>query len=303
MPEIQQRLTEGRLTLDLHPFVARIESPLQSVSHSLWRMYRDRNVLDESTFADFHVRVAPPSNLRRWLRPQAFFYFDGRAAFKPLPAAQAYPMLEWGLNWCIAAHSHQFLILHAAVVEMNGCAVVMPAPPGSGKSTLCAGLVSRGWRLLSDELGLLNPVTLRLHALARPVNLKNQSIAVMRAFAPTADFSPEVPHTAKGTVALMAPPADSVERMRETARPTWLVFPRYRSGCDASFRPASKAWSTWVLAQQSFNYNLHGKAGFDALTSMVDSCTCLEFEYSQLDQAVEAFAALATGDLDDGRAA
>jgi predicted ATPase len=30
--------------------------------------------------------------------------------------------------------------------------VILPAPPGSGKSTLCAALVTRGWRLLSDEL-------------------------------------------------------------------------------------------------------------------------------------------------------
>ena len=35
-------------------------------------------------------------------------------------------------------------------------AVILPAPPGSGKSTLCAALVNRGWRLLSDELTLVD---------------------------------------------------------------------------------------------------------------------------------------------------
>jgi HprK-related kinase A len=298
--DLQQRLKRPGLCFDLHPFVVNVQSPLAAVAHGLATMYGQRSLADEHGFIDFHVRVAPPANLRRWLHPQAFFYLDQRAAFKPLPQAQAFPMLEWGLNWCVAAHAHQFLIFHAAVVEKNGRAAVLPAPPGSGKSTLCAGLVSRGgWRLLSDELALMDPRTMQLHALARPVNLKNQSIDVMRAFAPGAAFSPRVPHTAKGTVALMAPPEDSVARMRETAQPAWIVFPKFLAGADAAFGPRPKAWAAWVMAEQSFNFNLHGQAGFQALTRMVDRCTCLDFEYSQLEEALQAFDDLATGHLDD----
>lgn len=283
----------------MHPFVVRLQCPIASVATTLSALYGQREVLGEEGFADFHVRVAPAPGLRGFIKPLAYFEFDGRSAITPLPLAQAVPMLEWGLNWCVSAHAHQFLILHAAVVERNGRAAVLPAPPGSGKSTLCAGLVNRGWRLLSDELALLDPRTLQLHAMARPVNLKNRSIQVIRQFAPDAVLSAEVPHTAKGTVALMAAPADSVKRVHETARPAWIIFPSYRPGSDASFAPRSKAWAAWVLAEQSFNYDLQGQAGFDALTTMVDACTCLDFEYSRLEEAIEAFSDLAAGELDD----
>jgi hypothetical protein len=47
---------------------------------------------------------------------------------------QTYPMFEWGLNWCIASHAHSFLVIHATVVERGGRAMVLPAPPGSGKA-------------------------------------------------------------------------------------------------------------------------------------------------------------------------
>ncbi len=125
-------------------------------------------------FADFHVSVVREPGLRRWVRPLIRFHFDGVPSFMPLLATHATASLEWGLNWCVASHCHQYLIVHAAVVERRGVAVVMPAPPGSGKSTLCAALVQCGWRLLSDELGLYDPVSRQVFGMARPINLKNR---------------------------------------------------------------------------------------------------------------------------------
>lgn len=292
LPELARRLARGNLLIQISPFVARIETSIDSVVRGISMMYRQFSILGEDRFADFHVRVASPRGLRRWLRPQVNFDVDGKAAFKPLPLAQAYPMLEWGLNWCIAAHSHQFLIMHAAVVEKDGLAAILPAPPGSGKSTLCAGLVSRGWRLFSDELALYDMQTRRLLPLSRPLNLKNESIDVIRRFEPSAQMTAPVPHTAKGTVALMAPPAESVRRLGEPAMPAWIVFPRYQAGAPAQFEAFSKARASWMLAEQSFNYDIHGRTGFEALTQMVDGCSCYEFSYGDLEEAVRMFSGL-----------
>ena len=287
--ELARRLAAGTLQIQLSPFVARIESTIESVVQGVAMMYGGFAVAHDTSFADFHVRVAPGRGIRRWLRPQAHFYFDGVPAFKPLPFDQAYPMLEWGLNWCIAAHCHQYLLMHAAVVEKHGVAAILPAPPGSGKSTLCAGLVSRGWRLLSDEMALFDMQTRTLQPLSRPINLKNESINVIRRFQPGAMLTPAVPHTAKGTVALMCPPAESAARVAEPATPAWIVFPRYRAGAAAAFEACGKARACWMLAEQSFNYDLHGRAGFDALTTLVDACDCYSFAYGDLEEAVRAF--------------
>lgn len=257
-------------------------------------LYSDFCVLEPDEFADFHIALQTPAGLRRWVRPQVIFYLDGFAPFKPLPADQGYPMFEWGLNWCIAAHAHNYLVIHAAVVERFGRAAILPAPPGSGKSTLCAGLISRGWRLLSDELMLLDLRSGKIQPLARPVNLKNASIDIIREFHSGAVMTDPVRDTAKGTVALMRPPADSVARTAEPALPGWIIFPRYVAGAPAVLEPNSKAQTFMRVVEQAFNYDVLGARGFEAAAGLIDRCACFEFSYGNLDEAIATFASLAS---------
>jgi hypothetical protein len=245
------------------------------------------------TFADFHVSVNAPNRLRRWVRPQVDFSFDGQLPFKPLPYDQAYPMLEWGLNWCVSMHAHQYLIIHAAVVEKNGGAAILPAPPGSGKSTLTAGLVLSGWRLLSDELALIDRKSGLIHPLPRPISLKNQSIPVIRAFSADAFINRPSHDTAKGTVAHMRPPNESVRRQHEPAHPAWVIFPKWGAASAASLTPRSAAQTFIFLAQNAFNYSHLGADGFRVGTRLIDQVACYDFAYSRLDEAVSAFDRLA----------
>jgi len=291
--ELEHQLAGPGLRLRTGPVVFRIQSRLPAIVRGIALHYAEYPTEDDESFADFRVLVGKPGNVRRWLRPQAQFFVDGHLPFVPLPLDQAFPMLEWGLNWCVSAHCHQYLILHAAVVERSGRALILPAPPGSGKSTLCAGLVNRGWRLLSDELTLLDIASCSVVPLPRPVSLKNASIDVMRAFAPAATIGPSVHDTTKGSVAHMRAPTDSVRRGTETARPGWIVLPRYEAGAVARLTPLSKARGLMQLADNAFNYSAHGRRGFEFLSGFVDLCGCHEFAYGNLDEAAIVFAELA----------
>jgi len=293
--DLARRLRRGELLLDLPPFVARLRSDVASLARDIADMYGEFTVRPSNVFADFSVEVSREPGLRRWYKPQARFYYDGQPSFAPLPAQQAFPMIEWGLNWCVAAHAHQFLTIHAAVIERDGRAVVMPAPPGSGKSTLCAGLIQRGWRLLSDELALLDMDTGLIHGMARPVSLKNASIAALLDFAPQAVMTPPVPHTVKGTVSLLQPPVASVQRVREPARAAWIVLPSHAPDAPPVFTAHGKERAFMTLAEQSFNYDMHGARGFEAMGRLVDQCECLRFHYGRLDDAAAAFERLAGG--------
>jgi len=298
--ELRRRLRGPGLTLQLPPFVVRLQSDVPRVAADLRRLYGDCSLGEDDEFADFHLAVHHDRGLHAlWRRlagrRQARFSTDGLAAFTTLPAAQAFHMVEWGLNWAVTAHAHHYVVYHAAVLERGGRALVLPAPPGSGKSTLTAALAQRGWRLLSDELALLDPRDGRLYGLARPVNLKNQSIALMRDFAPDAVLTTPVPDTLKGTLSLMKAPGDALARVREGAQPAWIVVPSFEAGAEACLEPLPKAQAHLLLAEQAFNYDIHGMAGFEATADLVDAADCHAFSYSRLDDAVRVFDALAAG--------
>lgn len=285
----RHHLAADGIYLHTGPFVSRIQTRIPSVIDSLYKLYQANELSLEPIFSDFHICLDAARGLRRWLKPQVFFYLDGKIPFKPLPYDQAYPMLEWGMNWCISNHAHQYLILHAAVVEKNKCAIVMPARPGAGKSTLTAGLVSRGWRLLSDELALICPDTLELAGLSRPVNLKNESIGIIKQFMPDALFSDEIKDTNKGTVALMQAPTGSVERAGERAKISYFVIPEYINKHATQLDKLNKGEMFMHVADNAFNYSLHGLSGYKTVASILEFAEVYQLTYSELDEAIDSF--------------
>lgn len=291
--ELARALAGPGIVLRTGAFASRIRTPIRQVADDIALLYADYSLDDGGGFADFHIHLRQPGGLRRWFRPQVRFEHDGQAPFKALPVQQAFPMLEWVLNWCVSSRANRYLIIHAAVLERaDGGALLMPAPPGSGKSTLCAALVARGWRLLSDELALVRLDDGALLPLPRPVSLKNGSIDVIRAYAPQAVMNRPVRGTPKGTVAHMKAPADSVRRCAEAARAAWIVFPQYRAGAATRLSPLCRARAFMQAAGNAFNYSLLGQPGFAVLAGLVDGCASYAFCYSDLDEAVAQCAAL-----------
>ena len=290
--ELGKKLAGAGIRLQTGAFVTSIQSSIPSVADGIGLLYADYPLRGDGDFVDFHIRLKRPLGLRRWIRPHVHFDFDGTEPFKPLPADQAFPMLEWGMNFCVYSHAHRYLIIHAAVIEKDGFAAILPAPPGSGKSTLCAALVSRGWRLLSDELTMVRLGSGELVPVPRPISLKNASIGIMRRYAPDWVFSRAVADTVKGTVAHMKAPADSVARAAERPRPAWIIFPQYQAGAAATLAPVAPARAFMRLAGNAFNYSLLGADGFDAMAALIDASASYSFTYSALDDAIDIFSRL-----------
>lgn len=291
--ELSRRLKGDGVVLRTGPFSFRLQSPLPGIAAGLACLYDHMPLADDSGFCDYTVAIRPGAGVRRWVRRQACFEFDGQRVFEPLPEPHAHALMEWAMNWCISAHAHQFLILHAAVLERGGAALVMPAPPGSGKSTLCAALALSGWRLLSDELALVEPASGRIWPLCRPVSLKNRSIDVIRALAPDAVFGRVAEGTAKGSVAHLRVNGADVARMDEPAGAGWVVFPRYQAGSATVLRPRARAGTVVELARNAFNMPVLADQGFHALADLVAASQCHDFQYSQLPEAIACFNRLA----------
>ena len=291
-PDLEQQLHGNGLDLVIAPFTVRVRSSIPVVAEGLARLYGECPLATSNGapgFSDFHVAVQPR---RKWFRPLCVFELDAAQPFTPLALGEAFAMFEWGLNWCVTSHCHQWISVHAAVLERDGRAVILPAPPGSGKSTLCAALMFHGWRLLSDELTLLEPVSGQVVPSPRPISLKNASIDVIGARYPQAILGPVAYDTQKGTVAHLKVLPDSLARASERAVPAWVVFPQYERDAALQVQARSKPATVVELAHNSFNQHVHGRAGFEALVRLVDTCDSFDLRYSELDEALAWFDAL-----------
>ncbi len=292
--ELDNLLHRG-LHYRIGPFTLELQNSAPEIGPLLHNLYADSPIAEDAEIADFHIRVTRPAGLRRWIRPKVNFSVDGRLPFDPFPLDTAFPLLEWGINWCIAMHSHQYLMLHAGIVEKNGKAVIFPAWPGSGKSTLCAALMYNGWRLLSDEFGLVRTDSTDFTPIPRCIPVKNQSIEVIRKHCPNAILGPTFPKTRKGDVAHAKPTVASMKQAEKSARAAFIIFPQYTKETLCQLKPISKPRAFMKLSHNSFNYELLGKKGFETVASIVEQCDCYLFEYSDLNKAVALFEELVSG--------
>jgi HprK-related kinase A len=278
------------LWFDVGLATIRLRSDVASLAAQVQRVYGHFPHRPTGTWADLHIDLKLRSGWRRFIRPQVSFYCDGQQPFDPFPADTGLPLFEWGANWLIGRRMNQVLLLHAGVVERDGLALIMPATPGSGKSTLTCALSLRGWRLMSDEFGAFYPPSRAFVPVLKPAALKNESIDVIRRFGPDAALGPEFPATRKGTVAHLRPPRDAVARVHDPASPGAIVFPRWQAGASTKWEPVTPSEAFGELAFNAFNYNLIGEAGFRSVVDIVRQCPAWRLTYSNLDDALAQIA-------------
>lgn len=289
--ELAARLRGVGLTLRTGPFRNRLTSTLPHVVDALAALYADFPVVPSDEFSDFQLNLVDAGGLRRWLMPRTYLLLRGQQipAYGWFPPHLSMAFLEWGLNYAIYGQINTRLILHSAVLERDGRALLILGNSGAGKSTLCAGLAVSGWRLLSDELGLLGLEDGLLDPVVRPISLKNESIEIIRRLAPEATIG-SVCHTKrKGAIAHVRPPTESVRQMDRRAVPRWLILVRYSAGASLSIEEVPRAQCLSELMLSSFNSPNLGASGFEALCRMLEQVVCMRLTYSDLQEAISYF--------------
>jgi hypothetical protein len=217
-------------------------------------------------------------------------YFDGRHIVRTPSEPLALTYLLWHVNRAVVAESDRYLLVHAAAAAANGAAILLPAAMNSGKSTLVAGLVRRGFGYLTDEAAAIDPATTLVDPYPKAISIEIGSWDALSELRPALAarfdrFSDElwrvVPDAVRpGSIANRCP-----------AR--LVVSPRFQPAAKTRLERISRAEGVLLLAEHSFNFASHGGAGLDTLAAVVRRCDCYRITFGSLDEACDEITNLA----------
>lgn len=296
---VQWRLRAPGMIVPVGPYTFWLGSQVPGFAQDFAAIYAPYRVhAPDEAVADFGIDIAYTAFWRRFLRPSVAAYCDIASPFVPLPAGLAFVGAEMAANWQITMGASSHLLIHGAVVaDAQDRAVILPGSSGSGKSTLAAMLAHHGWRLLADEFVMLDLASGLAAPYPRPVSLKNEAIAAMRALVPKALISRPFKGTLKGTIAYVTPPEEALEAMARPAKPALVLFPSFSNGAPSSAEPVDAGELLMRLIAASANYSRLGAEGFDCATALAAATPALRIRYGDGRAAMDLVEKLAAENM------
>ena len=179
----------------------------------------------------------------------------------------------------LAGASTTGVVLHAAALMWEGCAVLFPGRSGSGKTTLSGFLGSQGFQYLSDELIYVASASLAIEAFARPLKIKEAGVKVLDRYLSFGDCEAR---TLRNDGALLF--AAHGERLPSEIPATAIVFPEYAHGVPFQLNAVTPAHAGLTLMECLLNArNLPGH-GFSEVTRLARSIPAVSLRYGSLEQ-------------------
>lgn len=201
---------------------------------------------------------------------------------------QAPPLLKACLLRMALQYSSDFAAIHAAAATRRGRCIVLPGASGAGKSTVAAGLVAKGFQLVSDDTVVLSNDDLSARPLPFPICLKEGAWKLLAGrFPGLMDLPVHDRPDGKRVRYLDLPRPAPQPTATEPAHVTAIVFLNRGSNREAALVPLS---ATAALKRLLNGFHPLGGGLDDAkvgrLLRWVSATECFELRFSSLDDGV-----------------
>ena len=166
--------------------------------------------------------------------------------------------------------------MHGAALAFQDRAIVLSAPPGTGKSTLTLVALLHGLEYFSDELAPIDLRQLTVRAYPRSVFLKSPPPQPHR-LPPQA-----ITHHGRHYVPRASPAQSATSGEAKLAG---LIFLRRDSERFDGLRQISPASGAVRVLANALNLLAHPSAGLDAAIHLSQTTPCFELDVTDLDRA------------------
>lgn len=208
---------------------------------------------------------------------------------KPVVETRSYPYLlarlEYEICLEVVRRERKHLLVHAGAAGRGGRGCLFPGEAGSGKTTLIASLIARGFTCFSDDKAAVDLVTLDLVPFAWPLRIKAGAGGPLVPLEGRLREGWYGPDPAEYPARFLIPEQKWIGRMPLPV--DLLIFPLYRPGAKTRLESLSGARAAMDLARHSFNFLELGVRGFDAVAAVAGRARAYRLVYSGINAAVE----------------
>ena len=187
-------------------------------------------------------------------------------------------------NWLV--------ILHAAGVAWQGSGIIFPALGGSGKTTLTAGLIHKGFQYINDDVIPIERDSGRLVPIPMSLCIKSGAWPVLQHLYPALNQS-EIFGRNNLLVKYLIPPVNSVKPLSSTPCAKYLIASKYQKSAPISLQTISSAEGLQAIIEGESLLRLPLRSqDIKELIAWVKPLRCYRLSYGELTPAVEAIGKL-----------
>jgi hypothetical protein len=192
--------------------------------------------------------------------------------------------------WQSAINAHDFLFyIHAGVVGTGPGCVLLPGAAGSGKSSLTAALVHRGFRYFSDEVALIEPTTFHVSPMPLAMCIKSTGWDLMARYYPGILSLPVHVRSDDKVLRYIPPPADSVEQIPMPV--SHIIFPRYEEAAPTRIERVKRSEALGRLMNECLALRKRlDQKNVRQLVRWITGVECYELTFSSLEAAAQLVA-------------
>ena len=192
--------------------------------------------------------------------------------------------------WSSAVNAYDFLFyIHAGVVGTGDTCVLLPAAPGSGKSSLTAALTHRGFRYFSDEVALIKPGTFQVPPMPLAFCIKSTGWELMYRYYPEIASVPVHNRDDGKRVRYVPPPPGAIQQKSATV--SHIIFPRYEEGGPTELKPIARSEALGRLMSECLALRRRlDQNNVREIVRWIAGIDCYTLTFSSLDEAAELVA-------------
>jgi hypothetical protein len=180
----------------------------------------------------------------------------------------------WDLHALVHREARDFLFLHAGAVAGDRQRLILPAEPGTGKSTLVASLLRDGFLYLSDELAPIDPVTTGVFAFPKHIAVSNHGLEHIAGGEP--DMPEGYPELSRELPDRHLRPTDLGSGVGKAGHVDAIVFLAADRNGPPVLNPISRPETIARLLGHALNAELYGDRGLKMLARTAASAEAFE---------------------------